>query len=82
MGGLLRNKLTGWHAMAALPSTAQKGSEARTFFLPLLLLAAAKALASFDFCSLGACTTGGVKLVSARLHGAQQRNRLACGAPF
>ncbi len=28
----------------------------RTFFLPLLLLAAAKALASFDFCSLGACT--------------------------
>ena len=29
---------------------------ARTFFFPLLELAAAMAFASFDFCSLGACT--------------------------
>jgi hypothetical protein len=44
-----------WHSsqyQARMPAE----RPARTFFLPLLLLAAAKAFASFDFCSLGACT--------------------------
>jgi hypothetical protein len=52
-------------AQAARPGPRQRdqGTPSRwtvgpTFFLPLLLLAAAMALASFDFCTLGACRAG------------------------
>jgi hypothetical protein len=40
------------------PAPAAGGALAPTFFLPLLLLAAAMALASFDFWTLGACGRG------------------------
>lgn len=46
--------------MAALRPAQMRDAEhqacaTRTFFLPLLELEAARALASFDFCSFGAC---------------------------
>lgn len=47
-----------------------------TFFLPLLELAAARALASFDFCSLGACShyTGAVSSESTVIDCGQRRS--------